>query len=115
NGGDSTYRDQNVASQTKYFYYLVASNSVGMSAPSDTLSIVTSEATQYVDTRKWYINFRYQTSANSPWNNVTGVTTTGLKDDQGGSSNVSLSLHTSWWNAFNGGDVTGNNSGVYPD
>jgi predicted esterase len=115
NSSDSIYRDQTAEPQTQYFYYLVASNAAGMSAPSDTLSIVTSEATQSVDSRKWYINFKYQTSASNPWNNVTGVTTTGLKDDQGGSSDVSLSFQTSWWNAFNGGDVTGNNSGVYPD
>jgi hypothetical protein len=115
NGSDSVYLDQNINPNTRYYYYLVAVNPNGNSISSDTAGIITSASTQFIDTRKWYLSFKYQTSAGSPWNNITGVTTAGLKDDQGEASNVSLNLQTTWWSAFNGGDVTGNNSGVYPD
>jgi|GEM_PF-374886 len=115
NGNDTFYNDANIKAQTTYYYYLIANNSSGNSMPSDTISITTLAGTEYVDTRKWLINFKYQTAANAPWNNITGVTSTNLKDDANQSSGVGLTLQTTWWSAFNGGDMTGNNSGIYPD
>lgn len=63
----------------------------------------------------WYLNFSRYTSASSPWNNLTSVTTNNLKDRKGEVTNVGISLQTSWWAGNNLGAVTGNNSGVYPD
>lgn len=65
--------------------------------------------------KKWYINFKYQTSASSPWNNVVSLSSTNFSDDQGHSTSVGLNFQTSWWATYDGGSVTGNNSGVYPD
>jgi fibronectin type 3 domain-containing protein/predicted esterase len=52
-----------------------------------------------------------------PWNNVTGPTTTGLKDENGATTSVGLSFQpSSWWMPYGyGGTSTNNNSGVYPD
>ena len=62
-----------------------------------------------------YVNFTETTNANIPWNNVKSLNTTGLLDENGGTSGVGLSFQTSWWRTFVDGAVTGNNSGVYPD
>ena len=51
-----------------------------------------------------------------PWNGLNGSTTNNLVDSNGNVTTVGLSFSPStWWNTFNGGSSTGNNSGVYPD
>ncbi|HVW99347.1 MAG TPA: PA14 domain-containing protein [Candidatus Babeliaceae bacterium] len=70
----------------------------------------------YVDpVERWYLNFSYQTSANSPWNNITGLNSSNLTDDRGNITPVGLNFQTTWWATYDGGSVTGNNSGLYPD
>ncbi len=67
---------------------------------------------------KIYARMAYQDSSalGLPWNALMGTTTTGLKDSSGTSTAVGLAFSPStWWNTFNGGSSTGNNSGVYPD
>lgn len=77
---------------------------------------ILSLSVNYVDpVRRWYLSFKYQTSANTPWNNIMGVNSTNLVDDQGNVTDVGLNFQTSWWSAYDGGSVTGNNSGVFPD
>ncbi|WP_198315604.1 fibronectin type III domain-containing protein [Chitinophaga tropicalis] len=64
---------------------------------------------------KLFVRFKHQTDAPAPWNNVTSVSTTGLKNDKGETTNINLQLQTSNWFTWNEGTNTGNNSGVYPD
>lgn len=118
NGNSHNYTDTSVAPTTSqtYYYYLMATNEYGKSASTDTVSIST---VQYVDTRKWYVNFASNYSwmvyPGAPWNNIRGLTATGLLDDQGQSSNVGLAFQTTWWATNTNGAQTGNNSGVYAD
>ncbi|MBS1745374.1 MAG: fibronectin type III domain-containing protein [Bacteroidetes bacterium] len=62
-----------------------------------------------------YARFKNVDDIGTPWNNITGVTSNSLKDANGNVTNVGLNLQTSWFATSNGGPVTGNNSGVYPD
>ncbi len=62
-----------------------------------------------------FARFMYNDTIGTPWNNITTTTTNNLKDASNSTTNVSLTLQTTWWAAYNGGPQTGNNSGVYPD
>lgn len=64
---------------------------------------------------KLFVHFKHQTDAQSPWNNITSVTTSGLKNDKGETTSVGLQFMTPNWYSWNEGTSTGNNSGVYPD
>ncbi|HEY4287072.1 MAG TPA: fibronectin type III domain-containing protein [Puia sp.] len=56
------------------------------------------------------------TAIGLPWNALVGTSTTGLLESSGKVTPVGLVFSpTGWWNTFNGGSSTGNNSGVYPD
>jgi large repetitive protein len=61
------------------------------------------------------MRFKYQLTAPAPWNNITGLTTTGLKDDNNNTTGMGLQFQGSWFSTFNAGTTTNNNSGVYPD
>ncbi|HXB96239.1 MAG TPA: fibronectin type III domain-containing protein, partial [Puia sp.] len=66
--------------------------------------------------QKIYTRVQYQAVAPAPWNNLTGTVTNNLKDQNGSTTNVGITFNpTNWWMPYNGGPVTGNNSGVYPD
>src|SRR5699024_3645460 len=81
NGSEEQYMDTTVSptSSVKYFYYLVATNAYGNSVATDTVSITTN---QYVDQRKWYLNFAssygWMSYPDNPWNNIRGVETNKL-------------------------------------
>jgi hypothetical protein len=62
-----------------------------------------------------YARFKDADDIGTPWNNITGVNTDNLVDDNNTTTGVGLHLQTSWFATSNGGPVTGNNSGVYPD
>jgi len=67
---------------------------------------------------KIFMRMVYQdtTALGLPWNGLLGTRATGLRDSSGKATSVGLVFSpTSWWNTFNGGSTTGNNSGVYPD
>lgn len=64
---------------------------------------------------KLFVRFKHQTDAPAPWNNVTSVSTSNLKNDKGETTNVGLQLQTGNWFSWNEGAVTNNNSGIYPD
>ena len=56
------------------------------------------------------------TSLLPAWNGLLGPVTTNLHDSAGNATTIGLSFtNPYWWNPFNGGSSTGNNSGVYPD
>jgi hypothetical protein len=61
------------------------------------------------------MNLVYSTNANAPWNNITGLTTTGLKNNTGATTTAGLAFQTTAWNTWFEGTQTGNNSGVVPD
>ncbi|HEV2480084.1 MAG TPA: fibronectin type III domain-containing protein [Puia sp.] len=65
-----------------------------------------------------YSRFAYNdvSALGAPWNALVGATTNNLVDSNGNTTTVGLSFSpNTWWNTFNGGSSTGNNSGVYPD
>lgn len=62
-----------------------------------------------------FVNIVNSTNAASPWNNVSGLNTSGLVDGQGQATGIGLNFQTTWWNTWYEGAITGNNSGVYPD
>jgi predicted esterase len=64
---------------------------------------------------KFYVRFKHDTDAPAPWNNISAVSTSNLKNDKGETSNIGLQLQTNSWFSWNEGPVTGNNSGLYPD
>ncbi|RPE08364.1 hypothetical protein EGT74_15035 [Chitinophaga lutea] len=64
---------------------------------------------------KIFINIKGNNTAPTPWNNVTGLTTGSLVNDNGETTTAGLTFDTYWWATHNQGAVTGNNSGVYPD
>lgn len=64
---------------------------------------------------KFFVRFKHQTDAPSPWNNVTSKDTYGLKNDKGEVTGVNFSVLSNNWFTWNEGSNTGNNSGVFPD
>ena len=65
---------------------------------------------------KVYARVQYLAVAPAPWNNMTGTSTSNLKDDKGNTTPMSVNFSPSnWWAPYNAGTSTGNNSGVYPD
>ncbi|MBS1659466.1 MAG: fibronectin type III domain-containing protein [Bacteroidetes bacterium] len=65
---------------------------------------------------KVYMRVQIKNPVGAPWNNLTGTTTTGLKDDAGNTTTMGLSIDPWWWfTGFDAGATTGNNSGLYPD
>ncbi|MHA4808120.1 fibronectin type III domain-containing protein [Flavitalea flava] len=64
---------------------------------------------------KIYARVKYANTLGAPWNNMTGITTPNLLDQNGKVTSVGINFLQSWWMPFNGGPTTGNNSGVYPD
>lgn len=65
---------------------------------------------------KWFISTKY-TSANAPapWNTVSSVTTNNLLNGNGQVTPVGIAFLGTSWIGGDQGNVTGNNSGVYPD
>lgn len=61
------------------------------------------------------VNFRQNTNAPSPWNNIGSLGVHALQNTNGEASGISLELQTTSWNTFTQGAQTGNNSGVFPD
>ncbi|PUZ23164.1 hypothetical protein DCC81_22465 [Chitinophaga parva] len=64
---------------------------------------------------KVLLNFELNAPAPAPWNNITGTTTTALKNNAGQTTSIGLRFDESWWATGTEGATTGNNTGVYPD
>lgn len=64
---------------------------------------------------KVYVNISYSTTAAAPWNNVTGLTTSSLKNAAGATTSIGLAFQTTSWATWYEGAQTGSNSGVFPD
>jgi hypothetical protein len=70
-----------------------------------------------ISTNKWYVNMQYNElpGGPSPWNNVNTLTANNLRDQNNTVTAVDFQVVSNGLYAFNGGSVTGSNSGVYPD
>lgn len=64
---------------------------------------------------KVYVNIVNSTNGTAPWNNITGLNTSALKDATGATTSIGLAFQTTAWNTWYEGAVTNNNSGVFPD
>lgn len=65
--------------------------------------------------QKWSVNISGGSTQAAPWNNVTGLNTASLRNQLNAVTGVGMAFQTTAWNTFNQGQVTGNNSGVFPD
>ncbi|PWV55791.1 fibronectin type III domain-containing protein [Chitinophaga sp. S165] len=61
---------------------------------------------------KLFVRFKHQTDAPAPWNNVTSVSTSNLKNDKGETTTVGLQMQTGNWFSWNEGPTS---AGIYPD
>jgi predicted esterase/P pilus assembly chaperone PapD len=86
-------------------------NNGGIDTRSFVLTVVDKPTPNY----KLFLNFKLNNNAPAPWNNISGTTTTGLKDDNGQVTTAGLTFDEAWWAAGTEGANTYNNSGVYPD
>lgn len=74
-------------------------------------------------TRSWYVNFvgtKGTAEGVQPWNDVSGfpfnnLVVSNLRDDNNANTPTGLRLVQGWSEGWNGGMVTGNNSGVFSD
>ncbi len=74
-------------------------------------------------TRSWYVNFvgtKGTAEGAQPWNDVSGfpfnnLVVSNLRDDNNATTPTGLRLVQGWSEGWNGGMVTGNNSGVFSD
>ncbi len=83
----------------------------GTSIKSFNLTIVQKNPNQQI-----LVRMRNQYSVALPWNNMTSPQLNNLVATDGTTTGVSVSLApSSWWNTYNQGPSTGNNSGVYKD
>ncbi len=64
---------------------------------------------------KIYVRFLNKDSIGSPWNSITSQNTSNLLDTYNKVTKVGLAIQGTWFNTFNAGATTGNNSGIYPD
>jgi hypothetical protein len=108
-----TYRDTKLAEGTNYYYVVQAVDGANLSNYSNVLAVTT-----YTDAV--YIAVGNSNTAPYPWNNLNnpgsvGASWSNFIDSTGVSTSISM-LQTGAFAGPNSlGDVTGNNSGVYPD
>jgi hypothetical protein len=108
-----TYQDSKLTKGANYYYIVRAVSNGTYSNYSNVLAITT-----YTDAV--YIAVNNTAAASNPWNNLNspggvGTSWTNFLDSTGTASSMSL-LQTGVFAGANSlGDVTGNNSGVYPD
>jgi len=114
NGVASLFLHPGFAASGVYTVQVKATDNNGLSSTrSFTVTVKDKDPNTKIFTR-----FAYQDAGALPtqWNALLGATTTNLLDSSGTPTTVGLVFNpTYWWNTYNGGSSTGNNSGVYPD
>ncbi len=110
----SSYTDQALIPNTIYWYKVRAVRTDGKN--SNYSNLVSASTLSYFLS----INFNRDDPAPSPWNNTNknpenGDRFNNLKDDNGVSTSISLTMIDNFTGANNLGVVTGSNSGKYPD
>lgn len=113
----TTYPDNNLSENTRYYYKIRAKNNAQFSDYSATASGSTlSHAV--------YINFNVSNPAPAPWNNTNtlpnaganiGQTLSNMIDDLGNPVSTVMTIHRNFTGTIPNGMSTGNNSGIYPD
>jgi predicted esterase len=112
--GTTTYKDNTVVPDRRYFYEVVATNAGGQSVPSNIAAVTTPAYAMY-------INFNNaETPAPAPWNNTQRPPQPRdaygpLTDTRGNNSGIVLNMITNFEGENPVGVNTGNNSGIYPD
>ncbi|MCK7555272.1 fibronectin type III domain-containing protein [Chitinophaga sedimenti] len=112
NGTGTTYTDNGLAVNTKY-YYKVRSK-VG-SVYSDYSNLANAATYAY----SIYMNFNRDNPAGAPWNNTNNVPQLNDKyllfNDEGNNSGITVAVTQDFSGENPFGMITGNNSGVFPD
>jgi hypothetical protein len=108
-----TYQDTKLAKGANYYYVVQAVDGANVSNYSNVLA-----ATTYTDAV--YIAVSDAAAAPYPWNNfdnpgTLGASKSNLIDSSGAPTSISMTLTGVFAGPNSLGDVTGNNSGVYPD
>lgn len=100
-----------------YYATVVATDDKGGSSQTKFRIIVSDDLV-----RTWLVNFAKETQkVGLPWNNISfnypgqGFTVNNLRDDQTQPTSVGFTFVTDFLQYFEGGFVTGNNSGIVPD
>jgi predicted esterase len=107
------YTDQNLV-QNKTYYYLV--RAINNSNHSDYSNVAVAYTLAYAV----YINFTVDSVASSPWNNTLvppqkGYAWNNFVDESNYQSGISLTELNEFAGLYGDGNVTGNNSGIFPD
>ncbi len=110
----TSYTDNALAPDTKYWYRVRAKGLLISSDYSKRVKALTPATMVYVNFNTTVAN------APSPWNNLVSspifnFTTPALKDQSGATTKISLTLEKEFNGEFTAGMSTGNNSGVVPD
>ena len=92
---------------------IIARDSYG-TADTTTFNLTVTPPSNNGGNYKLLLNFKLNTDAPAPWNNISNTSTPILKNDLGQITGVGLTFDEAWWAGVEGA-VTGNNSGVYPD
>jgi large repetitive protein len=108
-----TYQDTKLAKGTNYYYIVQAVDGSNVSNYSNVLTVTT-----YTDAV--YIAVNNSNAAPYPWNNLdnpggVGASWSNFIDSTGAPTSISMVQTGAFAGPNSLGDVTGNNSGVYPD
>ncbi|WP_177191850.1 fibronectin type III domain-containing protein [Parafilimonas terrae] len=109
----STYTDQNLVQNKTYYYVVRAVKNTNKSAFSNV-------AVAYTLAYAVYINFTQDSLASSPWYNTAvppqkGYVWDNFTDEANNPSSMTMTELNSFAGLYADGNVTGNNSGVFPD
>jgi hypothetical protein len=110
NGAENIALTPNAGTAGTYSVVATVSDGKGGTAAASFTVTVTKKANNAIYTR-----IAQSASLGTPWNNLNTQTTNNLKDADGNTTAVGITLPLNPWAANSQGANTGNNSGVYPD
>jgi hypothetical protein len=109
----TTYADNGLSPNSTYYYIVRATNATTQSNYSNIASLTTYSY-------QVYINFTGTSEAPTPWNNLNvppqvGFAWNNFFDSTGTATSVGMTVTQTFAGIQSLGNVTGNNSGIYPD